>query len=138
MLIAALVTYLLLHYDSSSSSPALLWPYEQTEKRIKQDVADEARQKQALEIVEQMKTVNAAYAKQRDKSVEALAKLEAIRQTPVAELERAAQPLIAEDRATAQKLLDLRFQLKSVLTASEWAKVLPATASTPTSANKSP
>jgi hypothetical protein len=138
MLIAALITYLLIHYDSSSNSPALLWPYEQTEKRIKQDVADEARQKQALEIVEQMKTVNKAYAKQREKSVEALAKLEGIRDTPVAALERAAQPLVAEDRATAEQLLVLRFQLKSVLTASEWAKVLPAPTTAAAAARKSP
>jgi hypothetical protein len=135
MLIAALITYLLIHYDSSS--PALLWPYEQTEKRIKQDVTDGARQKQALEIVEQMKTVNKAYAKQRERSVEALAKLEAMRETPVAQLERAGQPLIAEDRATAEQLLVLRFQLKSVLTASEWAKVIPAPATTAATARKS-
>ena len=138
MLMAALITFLLLHYGSGSSSPALLWPYEQTERRIKQDIADEARQKPALEIVDRMKAVTKAYAKQREKSVEALAKLEARRATPVAAIEGAGQPLIAEDRATAEKLLDLRFQLKSVLTASEWAKVLPAPATTAASARKSP
>lgn len=126
MLISLLVAYLLLHSDSGSSSPTVLWPYERTEKLV----AGQARQKQALEIVEQMKTVNEVYAKQREKSVEALAKLEATRETPVAELGRASQPLIAEDRATAEQLLVLRFQLKSVLTASKWAKVFPA--STPT------
>ena len=85
-----------------------------------------------------MKTVNQAYAKQREKSVEALAKLEATRETPVAELARASQPLIAEDRATAEQLLVLRFQLKSVLTASEWAKVFPAPTTTAPTSKKSP
>jgi hypothetical protein len=134
MLIAATIAFLLMH---GSSGAALLWPYDQTVKLIKQDVADEARQKQAVEIVDQMKAANKAYAKQREKSVEAVAKLAAKRDTPAAELERAGQPLVAEDRATAEKLLDLRFQLKSMLTASEWAKVLPAPATTPATAKKS-
>jgi len=38
---------------------------------------------------------------------------------------RASQTLVAEDRTAAEKLLDLRFQLKSVLAASEWVKVVP-------------
>ena len=52
-----------------------MWPYDHVEKLVKQDVADEARRKQALEIVEQMKAANKAYDKEREKSVDALAKL---------------------------------------------------------------
>jgi len=50
------------------------------------------------------------------------------RSAPTSEIEQAAQPLVAEDRASAEKLLDLRFQLKSVLTPDEWKRVFPAPA----------
>ena len=121
MLIAAIVI-LLLH---GSNTATLLWPYEETLQHIKQDVTDEARRKEAVDIVHQMKTVNKAFAKQREKSVEALAKLAGNRESPAADLQQASEPLIAEDRAAAESLLDLRFQLKSALTANEWAKVFP-------------
>ena len=63
--------------------------------------------------------------------------LVSVRETPVAEIvDRAVQPMIAEDRALAQKLVDMRFELKSALTASEWAKVFPAPAAA--SAKNSP
>jgi hypothetical protein len=126
MLIAATIAYLFMHFGSGSS--ALMWQYDQTEKLIKQNVADETRQKQALEIVDRMKAAKEAYAKEREKSVDALVKLLSVRETPTAAIGRAGQPLIAEDRATSEKLVDLRFQLKSVLPANEWAKVLPAPA----------
>jgi hypothetical protein len=124
MLTSIIIVFLLVHFGSSSS--ALMWPYDHIEKLIKQDVADEAHRKQALEIIEQMKAANKAYDKERGKSVDAVTKLASVRATPVAEIDRAAQPMIAEDRATAQKLVDLRFQLKAVMTANEWAKVFPA------------
>lgn len=124
MLIAATIAYLFMHFGSGSS--ALMLQYDQTEKLIRQNVADEARQKHSLEIVDRMKAATEAHAKEREKSVDALLKLLSLRDTPVAAIGRAGQPLIAEDRATAEKLLGLRFQLKSVLTANEWAKVLPA------------
>ena len=50
------------------------------------------------------------------------------RTTPDSDIERAAQPLVADDRASAEKILDLRFQLKSVLTPDEWKMVFPAPA----------
>jgi len=130
MLIAATLTFLFLYFHSDSSSPTLLWPYEQTEKLIKADVS-QAHQAQALAIVAQMRAVNKAYVVQREKSVAALAKLEAVRTTPSESIVRASQPLIDEDRAAAEQLLDLRLELKTVLTASEWAKVFPAPAATP-------
>lgn len=125
MLIAATL-YMLLHLGSGSS--ALMLQYDQAEKLIKRNVADETRQKQALKIVDQMKAAKEAYAKEREKSVAVLIKLLSVRGTPTAAITSAGQPLIGEDRATAEKLLDLRFQLKSVLPANEWAKVFPARA----------
>ena len=122
MLIAAIVI-LMMH---GSNTATLLWPYDETSQRIKQEVTDEGRRKQAVDIINQMKTVNEAFTKQREKSVEVLAKLAARRETPAADLQQASEPLIIEDRATAERLLDLRFQLTSVLTANEWAKVFPS------------
>lgn len=121
MLITALTVYLLIHYGSHA--PAMTLPFEQTAALIEKDVADETRQKQALVIVDQMKATTTAYAKQRGKSVDSLGDLLAKRTSSASQIEQAAQPLIAEDKVTARKLLDLRFQLKSVLTSSEWAKV---------------
>ena len=134
MLIAALTAFLLLHYGSHSSE--LTNHLDQTAALIKQDVADEARRKQALAIVDNMKTIATASAKQHEKSVDALNKLLAKREVPTSDLKLAAQPLIAEDRATTEKLLDLHFQLKTVLTASEWARVFPGSAKSSDGAKK--
>ncbi len=129
MLIAALTAFLLIHFASHSA--ALTTPLDQTATLIQKDVGDEARRKQALAIVDQMKAVIKANAKQRENSVDALNALLSKRETPVSAIERAAQPLVADDRASAEKLLDLRFQLKSVLTPSEWTMVFPAPATRP-------
>lgn len=134
MLIGLLTAFLLLHYGSHSSE--LTSQLDQTAALIKQDVADEARRKQALAIVANMKTIATASAKQREKSVDALNKLLAKREMPASDLKLAAQPLIAEDRATTEKLLDLHFQLKTVLTASEWALVFHGPAKSPDGAKK--
>jgi hypothetical protein len=123
MLIAALTAFLLIHFGSHSS--AVTPQLDQTAMLIQKDVADEQRRKQALAIVDQMKAVNKAYTKQREASVDALNTLLGKRATPVSDIERAAQPLITDDRAAAEKLLDLRFQLKSVLTSNEWKMVFP-------------
>ena len=134
MLIAALTAYLLLHYGSHSS--ALTPQFDQTAALIKQHVKDEARQKRALTTVDQMKTIVKASAKQREKSMNALNELLAKREVSTGDIRLAAEPLITEDRATADKLLDLRFQLKSALTASEWAKVFPGPAKSPEGVKK--
>jgi hypothetical protein len=126
MLIAAITAFLLIHF--ASHSPAVTPQLDQTAMLIQKDVADEARRKEALAIVEQMKGVAKASAKQREKSVDALNDVLAKRTTPTSDIERAAQPLVADDRASAEKLLDLRFQLKSILTPDEWKMVFPAPA----------
>jgi hypothetical protein len=134
MLIALLTTFLILHF--SPHSPAVAAPFEQTAALIKQHVTEEARQTQALALVDRMKTQSTEYAQRREKLTDALVTLTAKRATQVSEIESAAQPLIADDRATAEKLLDLRFQLKSVLTADEWAQVFPAQHAKPASTRK--
>ena len=121
MLIATIII-LLMH---GSSAATLLWPYDHTAKLIKQEVTDDTRRQQAVEVIDQMKAANEAFAKQRKKSVELLTRLAANRGTPAAEFEHMSQALVVEDRAAAEKLLDLRFQLKALLTASEWVKVMP-------------
>lgn len=134
MLIALLTTFLILHFSGHSSAVAA--PFEQTAASIKKYVADETRQKEALALVTQMKTQSTDYVQRREKLIESLAKLSGKRATQMSEIESAAQPLIADDRATAEKLLDLRFQLKSILTADEWTKVFPAAQVKPASADK--
>jgi DNA helicase IV len=122
-MIAALVAFLLIYFSMSSSSVAP--QFDQAAAQIKKDVTEESRQKQALSILDQMKAVTKTYADKREKSIDAIQELAAKRETPSSALESVAQPLVADDRAAAEKLLDLRFQLKAVLTATEWAKVFP-------------
>ena len=126
MLIAALTAYLLIHFGSHCS--ALTAQLDQTAALIQKDVADEAHRKQALVIVDQMKAEGQAAAEQQQKSVDVLNSVLAKRTTPASDIERVAQPLVADDRASAEKILDLRFQLKSVLTPDEWKLVFPAPA----------
>ena len=135
MLIAALTAYLLIHFGSHSSG--LTSQLDQTAALIQKDVVDEDHRKQALAIIEQMTAEAKAYAKQREKSVDALNGILGKRTTPVSDIERAAQPLVADDRVSAEKLLDLRFQLKSILTADEWKRVFPAPAAEPAGKKKS-
>jgi siderophore synthetase component len=135
MLIAALTAYLLIHFGSHSS--AMTQQLDQTAALIQKDVADEAHRKQALAIVDQMKAEGKAYGKELEKSVAALNGVLSRRAAPTSEIERAAQPLVADDRASAEKLLDLRLQLKSVLTPDEWKKVYPAQAADTTGEKKS-
>ena len=133
MLIAAITAFLLIHFGHSSG---VVSPFDDAAALISKDVADEARRSQALKIVDEMKAEAKAYEEKRDKSTADLAKLIAQRGTPFAEVQRAVQPLFSEDRASAERLLDLRFKLKSVLTADEWAKVFPAPPAQPASARK--
>jgi hypothetical protein len=126
MLIAAITAYLLIHFGSHSA--AMTPQLDQTAALIQKEISDEAHRKQALAIVDQMKAEAKAYAKQLEKSVGALNGVLSKRAAATSEIERAAQPLVADDRASAERLLDLRFQLKSVLTPDEWKKVFPGPA----------
>jgi len=123
MLIALLTAYLIMHFSSDSS--AVNAPFAQAAERIRKNVSDDARQKQALTVIDQMKSEAQAYTRTRDSGMDVLARLLAKRTTSATDIEHASQPLIDEDRARAERLLDLRFKLKSVLTPSEWTKVFP-------------
>ena len=134
-MLIALTAFLLYHFGSHTA--AVTPPLDQAAALIQKDVADETRRKQALAIVDQMKATIKASAEQSSQSLDSLNDLLAKRTTPASQIEHAAQPLIGEDRATAENLLDLRFQLKSVLTPGEWAKVFPPAVTAPASAKKS-
>ena len=123
MLIALLTAYLIIHFASHTT--AVSEPFAQAAERIKKDVSDDAHKKEALTIIDQMKSEAQAYTQKRDSSMDTIARLLAKRTTPATDIEHASQPLIDEDRARAERLLDLRFKLKSVLTPSEWTKVFP-------------
>ena len=134
-MLIALTTYLYFHF--SSHVPAVTPPLDQTAALLRKDVVDDVRQKQALAIVDQMKATTKAFATQRVRSLDSLNDLLARRTTPASQIEQSAQPLITEDKVAAEKLLDLRFQLKSVMTSSEWAKVFPPPVTEPKGAKKS-
>ena len=128
MLIA--LTLALLFFGCSHTSDVAP-QYEQTSKLIKENVSDDARKKQALDIVNQMKQTTEAAAKQAEKQNDALSKLLENQQTPSIQIEALANAKSDQDTTTAEKLLDFRFQLKSVLTETEWGKVFPPPTSAP-------
>jgi len=123
MLIATLTALYLLFW--SSSSTPLMSNLDQVEKRIKANVEDAARREQALQIVDRMEDANKAYWTQREKAAKSLAALIGNRATQPPALKSALDPLLADASRVRAQLVDLRFQLKSVLTANEWAAVFP-------------
>ena len=124
-MLIGIFTALLLYY-SSHHATAVAPDFDQAEHHIKKDVHDETRRRQALEIIDKMKTETKSYLKQRAESVKLLDKAVTRRDVTAPELHAVADPLVAEVAATRDKLLDLRFQLKQVLSAEEWALVYPA------------
>ena len=106
-------------------STAFYAQLDQTEDRIKKDVKDDAQRDKALHIVVAMKSVR------RRVRINARSKWETwprccksarpARRRSLA----AARPLEGVESAASQRILDLRFELVSVLTEAEWALVFP-------------
>lgn len=135
-MLIALTAFLILHFGFGSSS--MLLPFDQIEKAVKQSVTDEAHKKEALKIVDQMKAVEKTHVEKYKKSMASLDRALGQRNAPAGAIEKAAAPLLAESKATRAELLWLRFELRSVLSASEWAAVFPPPTSRPTSPKKHP
>jgi hypothetical protein len=105
---------------------ALSEQYDQTEGLIKKYVHDETRQKQALTIVDQAETDAERRQKELQKSVESLSNVLLNKRVSTAsEIQAALNPIDAAAVGEVQKQLDLRFQLKTVLTEAEWSQVFP-------------
>ena len=124
-MLIGIFTVLFLYYGSHHAT-AVAPDFDQAEKRVKRDVKDESRRQQALEIIGRMKAETTSYVKQRKDSTESLDKVLSRRDVTGLALRAAVEPLMATDAATRDRLLELRFQLKQVLTADEWALVYPA------------
>ena len=124
MLIAILIGAFL--YYGTGQATALAPQFDHAEASIKKNVHDEARRKQALEIVAQMKSTETAFVKSREKSTKAVKAALSKRDASDAELRAVAAPLLGEDKQVRDRLLELQFQLRKVLTAEEWAQVYPS------------
>lgn len=99
----------------------------QAESLVKQHVTERDRRAKALDILEQMTTVE-------EKRGESLADFRARMQVLVDDRTSSADrfsSMISEERAKAvafqERMLDLRFELKSHLTATEWSQVFAST-----------
>jgi hypothetical protein len=112
-------------YYGMGHGTALDPQFDRAEASIKKDVRDEARRKQALEIVGQMKSTATEFVKSREKSTKAVRAALSKREATGEELRAVAAPLVREDKQVRDRLLDLQFQLRKVLTAEEWAQVYP-------------
>jgi hypothetical protein len=124
MLIAALITCIVIYTHGRSSSLTPL--FGQAEELIRKDVPDDSRRKQALDVVGRMQQTVEAIDKDRQNAPISLRELLDKRTTSSAQIENALQPLKVADEKNCETLLDLRFELKDVLTADEWKKVFPA------------
>jgi hypothetical protein len=122
-MLIAIITFLILHFGFGSSS--VLLPFDRVEKAVEHSVTDAARKKQALAIVDQMKAAEKAHTEKFKESIAALDELLGRRTAPVVDIERSAARITADSSETRTKLLELRFDLKAVLTQSEWAEVFP-------------
>jgi len=123
MLIAAIAALTFIFWPKTD---ALTRWYDQAESLIEKEVHDEARRKEALEIVAQAETATKKDIEAEKKAIDSLAKVLQNRESTADEIQAALQPLSAADAANAQEQLGWRLQLRTVLTASEWAEVFPA------------
>jgi hypothetical protein len=124
MLIGTMIAALVFLFFPHSN--ALSEHYEETESLIKKYVHDETRQKQALTIIDQAETDAERRQAELKNSVESLANvLLNKRASTASEINAALSPIDAAAVGEVQKQLDLRFQLKTVLTESEWSEVFP-------------
>jgi len=123
VLIAILVGLFL--YMGTGHATALSPEFDRAEANVKKNVHDEARRKQALEILSQMKSTTADFMKRREKSAKQVSDTLARREVTEAELRAVGAPLLAEDKQVRDRLLELQFQLRKVLTADEWSAVYP-------------
>jgi hypothetical protein len=112
-------------YFGGGQATALAPQFKEAETNIKKDVRDEARRKQALEIVGQMKSTMADLTKGQEKSAKSVQAALSKREATPDELHAVAAPLLAEDKQVRERMLDLQFQLRNVLTAAEWAEIYP-------------
>ncbi len=100
----------------------------QAESLVKQHVPDKARRAKALDILEQMTAVEA----ERGKSLaDYRARMQTLVDDQTSPVDRFSAMITAE-RAKAfafqERMLDLRFELKSHMTAAEWSQVFTSTA----------
>jgi hypothetical protein len=132
MLIAIMATLLVVML--CGRSPSVSVDFHRAQDAIKKDVSDETRKKQALDIVGEMEKTTKESAKEQRENVNELQQVLNVRRAGVLDIQSAMEPLVDKDHETAEKLLDLRFKLKTVLTPDEWAEVFPAPGTMPSGA----
>lgn len=126
-MLIALATFLILHFGSGGAP--LFLRIDQLEKAVKHHITDEAHQKQALKIVDRMKATEKDLIDQQKKAIKSLDEKLGQRTIAAREIERDMAPMTAETKAARAKLVQLRFELKSVLSAAEWAELFPVSSS---------
>jgi septal ring factor EnvC (AmiA/AmiB activator) len=123
-MLIALATFLILHFGAGTS-PMLLH-LDQLEKAVKHFVTDDAHKARALKIVDHMKKTEKALVDKQKKAIQSLDEKLGQRTMSASDIDRDLAPMSAESKAARAKLLELRFELKTVLSAGEWAQVFPA------------
>jgi|SRR4051812_16318106 hypothetical protein len=128
MLIAIAALVLIFGFGGSNN---VAHQFNVADDRIKKVVTDRQRRDQALAIVKEMKKTAETSAKDQKKSIESVQQLLDRRTASTGEIDAALRTLDASDDATANRLVELRFQLSGVLNRQEWGAVFvpPSTSS---------
>jgi len=97
-------------------------------KPVKQYVLDEVKAKEIIAINKAMMSEAAAVEKEIATAKKELVKLNGSRLTPPAEFNAAFAALERKRADARQRILDLRFKMKELMTAAEWNSVYAAIA----------
>ncbi len=122
MLTSLIIAYFLLH---GGALQRLQQHIEDASKAVGKNITVEATKKQAIAILDSAKQENEAFLNERKKLVASLKTTLADRNTTDAQILAAVRPFYAADSANANHMVDRMFDLKKVLSASDWAKVFP-------------
>lgn len=128
-MIIALVIWLVSLLGGGSVQPFSL-PIEQATELVKAHVSDPDRKAKAVDVLSRMEAAEKAWRKDREPLIEHLQDLIKERAGSSAEFEKTFTEIQGRTATVQASLLDLRFELKSQMTESEWAAVfaVPAAA----------
>ena len=120
MLIALLV--FLLSGGSSGTSPMIAY-VDQAREHAKKEFTVEAQRKAVLDTLDDMKKVQGEFIEVEEKAAKTLIKLAVNRDSKPADFQPTIVALRTDAMETQEKLIRLRFRLKSQMTREQWAAV---------------
>ena len=122
MLVATITTLLILFHGAAG-----LFSFDIFKAGVEDGLADKARVKQIVRVIEAADDEIDAYNKRRNKSAKELVKLNEDYHTTRAETEHYLARTDDDREAFQERLIDLRMQLKPLVTEKEWETIYAET-----------